>query len=298
MKNPRVPKFDVIEHCSVLGFGTTSCPRSRAPTLANNLTSAKMKNTSGIFLLCALYNLVARAIPLGSSPLTTAGTMGIWAEPTAADATTAGDGQDVPKSGDGLPQSIQYAKTTPTVVTTIRTITSIVTHTVPWASQPTSDSSTPPWSIAVTTTPDLNPLSKNNPRLPWNLKSQPPAVVRKISILWVIGSIMCISLAYILINIIFTLSQHRTVRRYCCFWAGPATENTLRSVELEESAGVSWTEGSNLTSPYPELHVPGEWSGSWANMAAVRQVGRTGPTGRAGVWSGGGTVRRSRNVME
>lgn len=69
-------------------------------------------------------------------------------------------------------------------------------------------------------------------------------------------------------------------------------------MEVEESAGVSWAEGSNLTTPYPELRAPEEWSGSWANMVAVGQAGAFGSTGRAGVSSGGGTVRRSRNGME
>lgn len=76
-------------------------------------------------------------------------------------------------------------------------------------------------------------------------------------------------------------------------------EDVLRGVELEESAGVSWTEGSNLTTPHPEARALEEWSGSWANMVAVGQVGESGSTGSTGrAWSRGGTTRRGRNAVE
>lgn len=259
-----------------------------------------MKNTSGAFLLCALYNIIAQAIPLGSSAPPITNTSITRANPAAIGAATAGDGQVVLQGADGLPQNTSYATTTPMVVATIRTITSIVTHTLPWSPQPTPDSPTSSWPITVTaiaTTLEMTASSKNGSRLPWNLEEQPPAMVKKVSILWAIGSILCISLAYILINIVCTLSRHRTVRQYCCFWVSPSTEDTLRGVELEESAGVSWTEGSNHTTPPPEARAPEEWSGSWANMAAVGQAGSSGSTGSAGVRSRG-TVRRSRNTVQ
>lgn len=252
-----------------------------------------MKNATRISLLCVLYNLIAHAIPLGSPTPLIFNNPAIWADPAGIGAATVENGQAVPRGGDGHPLNTTFAKETSPVTITIRTVTSIVTHTVSWPLPPTPGSSTP---ITVTTTA-MDPSTKNSLRLPWNLDEQPPATVTKVSILCVICSIMCISLVYVFINMMWTLSRHRIVRRYCCFWmGGPLPEDVLRGVELEESAGVSWTEGSNLTTPHPEARAPEEWSGSWANMVVVGQVGESGSTGRA--WSRGGTTRRGRNAVE
>lgn len=69
-------------------------------------------------------------------------------------------------------------------------------------------------------------------------------------------------------------------------------------MELEESAGVSWTEGSNLTTPHPEMPAPEVWCGSWADMVVVGGAEAFGSTGRAGIPPVGGTVRRKRKKAE
>lgn len=266
---------------------------------ANQQPSTKMKNTLGVSLLCAFHNLIAQAIPLGTSAPLIIKSPDIWANPAAIGAGAAGNGQVVFKSVDGLPLNTPFTWITSPVVTTTKTVTSIVTHTVPWSPPPTPGSQTPT-TAGVTATPDTRLSPKNSSCLPWNLGEQPPAAATKISILWVICSIMCISLAYVFIHMIFILSRHRIIRRYCCFWTGsPTTDNALQGVELEESAGVSWTEGSNLTTPHPETRAPQEWPGSWADIVAVGQAGGSfGSTGRSGVWPRGGTVKRSTNIMK
>lgn len=235
------------------------------------------------FLFCALYGLLTETAPVGVDS---------WKE-----------SDDFINNIVVIPELKRPGtqngtnRTSLAMATTTRTVTSIVTHTVDWYSLPSSlspvlGSSPSPGFVTAplfTSPSPINGTSGAAGNRTWDAINHNSAGMTRISILYVVFSIMCVSILYLMVHILCNLSSTKKLRRWCCT---PQKADSLRGVELEESAGVSWTEGSNLTSPHPEIRAPDEWPGTWAEMVAVGGADAFGSTGRARLPSAGETVRR------
>ncbi|KAI5838530.1 hypothetical protein DFP73DRAFT_599755 [Morchella snyderi] len=129
--------------------------------------------------------------------------------------------------------------------------------------------------------------------MPWDMKKQPSTstLVTRMSILYVICFIMAISVLYVIGYVLYTAFAKCKSWFTSCF---RANHDELPPVQLEESAGVSWTDGSNLSSPQPEVQEPEERQGYWVGTRVdTNRLDIPEASGTAAMLvSATGTVRR------
>lgn len=129
--------------------------------------------------------------------------------------------------------------------------------------------------------------------VPWGTKKQTSTstLVTRTSILYVICFIMAVSVLYVIGYGLYTAFTRCKSWFTSCF---RANLEELPPVQLEESAGVSWTDGSNLSSPQPGVQEPGERRESWAETRVdTNRLGILEASGTAAMLaSATGTIRR------
>jgi hypothetical protein len=128
--------------------------------------------------------------------------------------------------------------------------------------------------------------------VPWDTKKQPSTsnLVTRTSILYVVCFIMAVSVLYVIGYGLYTAFT-RCKSWFTSFFR--ANHDEFPPVQLEESAGVSWTDGSNISSPQPGVQEPGELQESWAETSIDTNIlGNPEASGTAAMISATGTVRR------
>ncbi|KAH0604998.1 uncharacterized protein H6S33_004980 [Morchella sextelata] len=150
--------------------------------------------------------------------------------------------------------------------------------------------------LANTTTRNHNRIGStmvaNKLFVPWDTKKQPSTsnLVTRTSILYVVCFIMAVSVLYVIGYGLYTAFT-RCKSWFTSFFR--ANHDELPPVQLEESAGVSWTDGSNISSPQPGVQEPGELQESWAETSIDTNIlGNPEASGTAAMISATGTVRR------
>ncbi|KAH8145293.1 uncharacterized protein LAJ45_10730 [Morchella importuna] len=129
--------------------------------------------------------------------------------------------------------------------------------------------------------------------VPWGTKKQTSTstLVTRTSILYVICFIMAVSVLYVIGYGLYTAFTRCKSWFTSCF---RANLDELSPVRLEESAGVSWTDGSNLSSPQPGVQELEERGESWAETRVdTNRLGIVEASGTAAMLaSATGTIRR------